>query len=444
MPEIRIEPTKYFQPSYFADRLRRGMVSDGGGPFNLRQLEDTQAILLQQPYVNHLNLDLQPGPTPGTARLDARVDEATTDMFGWSGPPAHLSFAIADDQSPVVGGVRGQVAATIGNLLGVGDTLALEYGRSADLNDGMVNYVVPVSSDGTLFDIGFGVNDSAVVTSSLQALNIASTYEDASIGFRHPFYFDPVDKLSLGVHMEWLESRSYLLGEPFSFVAGADEGRTNVTVLRFDQEFSRQDEKQDLYVGSTERLGLDILGATDSGGPASGRFLLWQGHARYGFWLFKGDADLPDDSGNWKGTELWLRTSMQLSTSALFPIEQFAMGGIDIVRGYREYLTTSDNGIAGSIELRVPVGQVEVPMPGNAVAAGPLQLVPFFDRGYGWNTGRAASPYNNLASVGLGLRWPLDNGVTAEIYYGYALYPVHVGNSIEDKGISFRIAVSVF
>src|SRR5918998_1451362 len=111
--------------------------------------------------------------------------------------------------------------------------------------------------------------------------------------------------------------------------------------------------------------------------------------------------------------ELHLRGSLQLSADPLFPIEQFVLGGITTVRGYREYLSATDNAFAGTVELRVPVARLPVPYVSNTPGAGTLQLVPFFDRGAGWNTGRPTPPHSHLSSVGVGLRWLIGSGTLA-------------------------------
>ena len=144
-------------------------------------------------------------------------------------------------------------------------------------------------------------------------------------------------------------------------------------------------------------------------------------------------------------SEVLVRGSLQLSHDPLFPIEQFVLGGISTVRGYREYLSATDNAAVGTVELRVPVARLPVPLLGAHTDAGVVQLAPFYDQGFGWNTRRAAPPNANLSSIGLGVRWLIGVGTAAEAYYGYALRRVvGGGNSLQDKGLHFRIVASVF
>jgi hemolysin activation/secretion protein len=102
--DIEIAGTDHFRPEYFRSRLQRAAAA----PFNINNLAEEQQILLQDPLIRRLNIELVPGPAPGEARLDADVDEAR--RFS-------LSTEVADDQSPTVGEIRGQVQGTMANLL---------------------------------------------------------------------------------------------------------------------------------------------------------------------------------------------------------------------------------------------------------------------------------------------------------------------------------------
>ncbi|HAJ61090.1 MAG TPA: ShlB/FhaC/HecB family hemolysin secretion/activation protein, partial [Cyanobacteria bacterium UBA8543] len=108
------------------------------------------------------------------------------------------------------------------------------------------------------------------------------------------------------------------------------------------------------------------------------------------------------------------RTGAQLSFDSLLPIEQFSVGGIDTVRGYRQNQRVADNGIVGSVEARFPI----VNQPDGI---GTIQLAPFFDIGTVWNhQGEIPSP-STLASIGLGLRWQLEPYLYARLDWGIPL-----------------------
>jgi hemolysin activation/secretion protein len=134
--EVDTTGTVRFSPDYFNERLERGLTV----PFNVNDLQSEQQILLQDPLVRQLNLDVQPGLSPGEAKVQANVVEAS---------PYALNFQVANNQSPTVGETRGQVQGSISNVLVSDDTLAAQYGRSDGLSDGAVSYSLPLAADDT-------------------------------------------------------------------------------------------------------------------------------------------------------------------------------------------------------------------------------------------------------------------------------------------------------
>jgi len=416
--EVNTIGTDHFNPDYFTDRLERGLAV----PFNINDLESEQQILLQDPLIRRLNLDVQPGLTPGEAKLQADVLEAS---------PYSLNFQIANNQSPTVGEVRGQVQGAVTNLLGRDDSLAVQYGRSQGLNDGAVSYSIPLASDDTRLSLRYDINGTLIVSPALSPLDITSHYNSYEIGLSRPFYRTPEAALTLGVGLEKRDAQSFLLGSPFSFTAGSDNGKTNVTALRLFQDWGERDAEHALALRSTFSIGLDALGATVTDTGPSGKFFSWLGQGQYVRRVYR----------DW---DLVVRSNLQLADRSLFPIEQFALGGIDTVRGYREYLTVTDDALSASAEARIPIGKFPLPGLPGADDAGTLQFVPFYDYGRGWNVGRPTPYPPDISSVGAGFRWMAGAGILLEVYYGKALRHVDAGTSLQDRGIHFRLTVAAF
>ena len=114
------------------------------------------------------------------------------------------------------------------------------------------------------------------------------------------------------------------------------------------------------------------------------------------------------------------------------------------MRGYREYLTVTDDAVLVSAELHIPIFKLRIPRLADTDDAGMLQLVPFYDYGRGWNVNRTTPFPPSISGVGGGLRWLIGSGLTAEFYYAKALRNVDVGNSLEDRGIYFRVTSRFF
>src|SRR5262249_36849686 len=151
-------------------------------PFNVENLGHEQQIQLQDPLVKRLNLELLPRLEPGEARL--HVDVLEGNRFS-------LSAQIADDQVPTVGAVRGQLQGSVGNILGFGDILSAQYGRSQGLNDGYVGYSVPIASDDTRVSLRYDKNGVVVITPELSGLNVTSTFSGVGVGLSKPIYRTP-------------------------------------------------------------------------------------------------------------------------------------------------------------------------------------------------------------------------------------------------------------
>lgn len=124
------------------------------------------------------------------------------------------------------------------------------------------------------------------------------------------------------------------------------------------------------------------------------------------------------------------------------PLEQFSLGGIESVRGYRQDLLLADNGIFTSAEVQLPV--LRIPK-----INGILQLIPFTDFGVVWNNSVSTIANTNspniLASVGLGLRWSQNVNFSARLDYGIPVVSVDQPNQTwQENGLYFYFQYNNF
>jgi hemolysin activation/secretion protein len=177
--------------------------------------------------------------------------------------------------------------------------------------------------------------------------------------------------------------------------------------------------------------GIDVAGATlNAGDIPDGRFVAWLGQLQVA-------SRLP-----WLDAQILTRFEVQLSNDPLLPLEQLAVGGRYTVRGYRENTLVRDNGLAASLELRVPLFQRSDP-------AIRIEMAPFVDIGRSWNDTRSGpleeTTSKTLASVGLGARMMLGQWGFGELYWGHRFMGVtDSGESdLQDDGIHFRISLNL-
>ena len=153
----------------------------------------------------------------------------------------------------------------------------------------------------------------------------------------------PRREIAIGIGASRRESDTSLLGEAFPLSPGADaRGRTRVSALRLFQDFTQKGERDVLAARSQFSLGVGALGATVSSSGPDSQFLAWRGQLQYVRLL------APQ-------TLLVVRSEVQLAGGELLGLEQFGIGGLETVRGYRQDAMLADSGIFGSAELRYPI-----------------------------------------------------------------------------------------
>ena len=407
-----------FDPVYFQSRINLA----AGPPLNVGELEDRLRIIQSNPRIERINAELLPGLAIGENTLNVKVKEAN---------PLKAWLEFNNYQSPVVGAEQGFVTLAHRNLLGFGDTLSLQYGRSAGVNP-MLNfrYEIPVSPRDTTVAFQYRRFDFSVKEAPFDSLDIENKAQIFGISVRHPVYRTVDQEFALSLTGEHERNESFLGGVPTELIAGSPGGLFRVTALRFGQEYVKRTPEQIFSALSRLSVGVGAIGATANGDPnlPDARFFSWLGEAQY-------TRQLPF----WR-TLLVSRGVVQLSNDHLFPLEQIAVGGRYSVRGYREFTLIRDNAAMGSIEARVPVYTTKA-------GVDSVFLAPFFDFGHGWQTTVATpgTPPKTLASVGIGAIWNFWRGSHFEIYYGKQLKRYDTGgDNLQDHGIHLQVVVEAF
>lgn len=418
LAEINVDDLQWFRPSYFQRRLNLA----AGPPLNVNDLQQRLQILQNDPRVQRINAELRPGLTRGESTLNVKVTEAN---------PLKVWLAFNNYQSPVVGAEQGFVTVAHRNLLGLGDELSLQYGRSAGVNPILnFRYAIPVTPRDTTVSFQYRRFDFSVIEDPFQKGDIENKAEIFSIAARQPVYRTALQEFALSLTGEYEQNKSFVMGVPTELVAGSPDGVFRVSALRFGQEYTRRSSEQVLAALSRFSVGIGVLGATTNGDAnlPDARFFSWLGQAQ----LIR---QLP-----WRRTQLVTRGLVQLSNDHLFTLEQIAVGGRYSVRGYREFTLIRDNAAMASIEARVPIYT-------DKAGIDTLFLAPFFDIGHGWETTVPTpdTPPQTLASVGIGAIWNFWRGSHFEIYWGKQLNEFDTGrDNLQDHGIHLQLVVEAF
>jgi hemolysin activation/secretion protein len=415
LEDIKVTGLRRLNSNYVRSRLAIATAK----PLNRNRLLEALQLLQLNPLIQAVSAELSAGSIPGESLLEVRVTEAKT---------FDAQILLDNGRSPSVGTFRRQLQLSEANLLGLGDRLVGAYTNTDGSNTWDFGYTLPINPRNGTISFNAGISNNTVIEKPFDILDIESDSRYLELTLRQPIIQTPTHEFALGVTATQRQSKATLLdGEiPFPAVGADNEGRTRLTALRFFQEATWRSSQEVVALRSQFSVGINALNATISPEPPDSQFFAWRGQAQWVRLL------APE-------TLLLLRADVQLADRALLPFEEFALGGQDSVRGYRQDALLTDNGAFASAEVRIPV--LRLPK-----IDGLLQVVPFVDFGTGWNlSGRSDPDPQTLVSLGVGLRFQLSDRLTARLDWGIPLisFPGEK-NTWQENGLYFSIIANPF
>jgi hemolysin activation/secretion protein len=333
-----------------------------------------------------------------------------------------------------VGAERGETTLTYVDVSGRSDLLSFGFGVSAGTHDIGFDYDTPLNAQDLRAFVSTSYAESDVIEEPFNEIDIESETLNIETGLSLPLINSIRRELRIDASLNHKRSKTFLGGRPTSLSLGVRDGRSNVTALRFKQNFRLRERKQALALQSTMSLGLNLLGATqNASGVPDAQFFTWLGQAQYARRLWASD---------WQAT---LRGDVQLAADPLLAIERIGIGGGDTVRGYRQNELVFDNGWVVSAGLEIPVGRLALPRLATTLEDGRVSLRPFVDAGGGWNTDGPDGDITELLSVGLGLGWRVFGQTDLRLDFGLPILDTDSPESddLQDFGIHFRLATEL-
>ena len=416
LENIEITGTRGLNESYIRSRLRGGISK----PLERDKLLERLQLLQLDPLITNISAELSAGSRPNKSNLEISVIEAD---------PFFVELFTDNGRAPSVGSWRRGLRINENNLFGFGDSLFFQYTNTDGSDAFDMAYAAPISSSNTTLTVAGEVTETEVVEEPFDRADIRGESFNVEVGLRQPILRTPTKELALGITASRQESNTEVLGQNFALSPGADEnGETRISALRLIQEYTSRDLQQVFALRSQFSLGVDAFDASVNPDPEpDSRFFAWRGQGQYVRRLGR-------------DTLLVLRSDLQFATTALVPLEQFSVGGLQSVRGYRQDALLTDNGFFTSAEVRLPLLRAEN-------VQGVLQFTPFVDLGVGWNNDSDNNPNPEeqvLVGLGVGLQWQMKN-LTARINYGIPLTDVEdSGETLQEDGVYFSLSVSPF
>ena len=410
---INITGEERLNENYIRDRVSL----DSDEPLQQAVLLERFQLLLADPMIERVNGAIKPGANPGETILDLAITRAK---------PYELYLIMDNYTPPSVGSYTGRLSGIVRNLTGQGDFLQLDFNGSEGLLAIDSYFSIPFTHYDTRFNIGVHASDVKVVDDTLKHLDIKNKFLDVNVGISQPFLRSLSRVVNLELQYNFRQSRTSVLGIPMALSLGVEEdGTATVSVIRFIQNFLDRNSDYVLSMRSSFNFGFDAFDATINPSPIpDGRYFSWQGQLHY---IHRLDE---------RGTEIFFRTDLQFASEPLLPLERFALGGIQTVRGYREYEVVRDEGYAMSLEVRYPLW-----LQGTEYGH-QLRVIPFFDFGQAWNKHQEKV---SLYSVGIGLNWQWRQ-FGAEFYWAKALNNLGKMNrqyDAQDAGIHFQLHAQI-
>lgn len=396
---------------YIRSRLRLAVSP----VFNQNRLLEQLNLLQVNPLIKTITADLKPSSVLAEATLNVQVV---------ANPTIRVQTTLDNNRSPTVGTFERQLQFSDANLFGLGDSLNLTYRNTLGSNAGQASYILPINPRNGTLQFDYLIVNSNIIERPFDRLNITEADRSYQVTLRQPLLQradgTSIKELAMGITASRVEGDQRLLGRPFPISPGADSrGRTRISAVRFFQEWNRRSAQEVVTARSEFSLGIGALNATIHAAAPDSRFFVWRGQAA---WLRR---------LNRHNLSLLLRTDLQLAARPLSQFEQFSLGGVSTVRGYRQDALLTDNGVLGSAELRIPI----VTNPANQ-----LFLAPFIDGGYSFNVKGRNPDTNGLVGAGLGVEYQLGDRLRLRVDYGLPIVAIRNNKrNLQENGLYLNV-----
>ena len=431
LEDIKIEGLKNLQANYVRSFISSTDTSEISNPeleqspLNIKDIEEELNLLKRDPSIENVEAELVQGTASNLSVLLIEVEET-------SSYEAKLSFD--NYRSPSVGEFQGTVETIYRNIIGVSDRAFAQYNLTQGLDAYSISYEVPINSNNGTINLEYRNGETKIIEDSFDEAGIRAEADTISIQYRLPIIYKLDREVAFGLAFERQNSETFIQDDqPFSFTADPQQTNSVVSVLKLTGDWIERSSSSVLGVSSELNFGLDVFDATVNDDTPDGLFFSWLVQAQ---WIQALNQD--------KDLLFVTRLTTQLSPDSLLPLEQFTLGGVGTVRGYRQNQEVGDNAVVGTIEIYVPLAD-------DRISGNKLNLVPFFDGGTVWDNN--SDEAEALASLGIGLDWQFKEFLSLRVDWGLPLINTsderssasgNRGNSLQDNGFSFSLQLQPF
>lgn len=341
---------------------------------------------------------LRPGKSPGKVEVDLKVQDQL---------PVHGSLEVNDKYSQNTTKTRINGSVRYENLWQKDHSIGVSFQLSPENTDEVkvlsATYLIP-RMNGDYFATYGVLSESSAKASSVGDLSVVGNNNILGARYIHPLPMLENYYHSATVGADYKDSNDSASELPISYTA---------FTLGYDGTRQGKESQTQFNLG----LNFSVRGLGNKEEQFAYKRFLAQPNYVYLRTELKHTQKLPYD---WS---IQAKLGGQVASGPLVSAEQFAMGGVDSVRGYLESSALGDNGAMTSIELRTPPLNKFVKSDLVKISFKELYAFSFIDAArvsiYDPLPGQTKT--RDLLSVGLGIKLKATNGIFSNLDYAHAL-----------------------
>jgi hemolysin activation/secretion protein len=383
--DILVSGNKHYSTGFIQKHLEKTRKD----PSLKEQALERQLLILNDNPSLSVKTSLKAGKEPATADIIASAQ----DEFPISGSITYDNFG-----SATISKHRAGINLNIGNLATSGDYLMFRGLTGLDrididkLSYGRLEYLIPIDYNGTKLGLYYA-NSIYEAGEQYTILNIHGKAHVAGLYAIHPLIRQRDKTLSIRAGFEYKDVYDYMLDSLRS--------KDNIRVFNASINYDFFDALQGRnIIGFSYYQGIrDLFGGNASNDSDSSRLNADGQFSKYTLDLVRVQR-ITDYS------HIILRGSGQISGDALFSAEQFYIGGIGTVRGFKPSLYGGDSGYLLGAELHISPLFPEKKILNRKVGDA-FKFVMFVDHGgiYRNDVQPGENKDDHLTSVGAGIRF---------------------------------------
>ncbi len=380
--EINISGNKETKDSYILKRLafQRG---------DIIQIDELENELFYFNATSDLNVQVE---------LKAGKAYATTDLHLQINEPKKYNFSIFTDNggSKETGIIRYGFNFANSSLRGCRDKLSLSLFETAGAFSGGLNYTVLLNTRGGQVSVGYNKSYTDIIAGEYKELNIEGDYEEYSLNLSHPIKVEP-GQIKEGFFR-------YKTKNSDTYFSGTNLLNDDVQTYSLGLHMQKVNPKV-TWVSEVEILkGYAVSGKGSFTDPGTIQdFIKYKANIENQRYINKGDL-------------FTFKFDLQLTNNKLLPSsEQYSLGGVSSIRGFKSGKLSGDKGFYFNLELKSKVNNK-------------INNYVFLDHG-------AVYPYKGneeqinkedfITSAGIGLDINFTKSLKADFVLGL---PLEVGN----------------